>query len=381
MNKRRCNGDGTFTKLKSGTWRVQFMDGYHEDGKRKIISLSAPTKGEARQKMIIYLSAKEEGAVYLGEEANFAEWAALWYADYRSEVKPSTYSNYKYTLNTLVAQFGKRPLAQIRQMEINRFLNDLSAKGFSNSKISKCKAMLIQIFNSAEANDLITRNPALHAKIANGKQRMILDSETEKDAFTEAEVSGMIDHLPDNLLGNSILLLIGSGMRVQELLALEKNDIAEDGSTIRITKAIETVNGMPQLGPPKSKRSRRTIPIPEDFRFFARRIRELGGGEHIWESSRESKLYSVGTFRRRYYTAIKKIPDVRPLSPHCCRHTYVTRLQEKGVSLELIARLAGHSQITTTDHYAHTSIATLADTVSVLNNTTSSPVKENTNNV
>ena len=160
--------------------------------------------------------------------------------------------------------------------------------------------------------------------------------------------------------------MIGTGMRTQELLALTKEDIAVDGSFVRINKAIEMVDGHPQLGPPKSKRSRRTIPVPPDYYFFARRLRTLGGTNYIWESHREDKLYSVGTFRKKYYEALKNIPGVRLLSPHCCRHTYVTRLQEKGVSIDLIARLAGHARISTTEGYAHASIDTLAGAVNVL---------------
>lgn len=301
------------------------------------------------------------------QDVCFEDWANTWYQDYQSEVQPSTYSNYRYTLNALIKHFGRRPLQSIKQIDINRFLDELSADGLSHSMISKCKAMLTQIFNSAIANELVIRNPAAVAKV----KRKLATAEDEdvaaKDAFTEAEVQALIDNLKDDLLGNSILLMIGSGMRTQELLALTKDDIAADGSRISITKAIEMVDGIPRLGPPKSKRSRRVIPIPEDYRFFAKRLRALGGKDYIWEGSDDGTLYGVGCFRRRYYTALKQIPGVRKLSPHCCRHTYVTRLQEKGVSIEVVARLAGHSSISMTDHYTHTSLESLAGFVSVLN--------------
>ena len=74
----------------------------------------------------------------------------------------------------------------------------------------------------------------------------------------------------------------------------------------------------------------------------------------------------MGSFRRRYYYAIGQIEGVRKLSPHCCRHTYVTRLQAKGVPIEIIAQLAGHSEIQTTTTYTHTSLETLSGAVAVL---------------
>lgn len=75
----------------------------------------------------------------------------------------------------------------------------------------------------------------------------------------------------------------------------------------------------------------------------------------------------MGSFRNRYHTALNAIPDVRKLTPHCCRHTYVTQLQAKGVPLETIAKLAGHSDVETTGLYLHLSEATLAQAVEVLN--------------
>ena len=80
-----------------------------------------------------------------------------------------------------------------------------------------------------------------------------------------------------------------------------------------------------------------------------------------------SSLYGVGSFRRRFYTALKNVGQVRKLSPHCCCHTYVTMLQANGVPMETIATLTGHSDIKTTEGYLHQSADTLAKAVEVLN--------------
>ena len=58
---------------------------------------------------------------------------------------------------------------------------------------------------------------------------------------------------------------------------------------------------------------------------------------------------------------------MRKLFPNCCRHTHSTPLQAKGVSIEMVARILGHENIQTTEHYTHTQISTLAAAVSVLN--------------
>ena len=154
---------------------------------------------------------------------------------------------------------------------------------------------------------------------------------------------------------------------LQELLALRPEDISEDGSVIHVEYAVKMVNGVPQLGPPKSVRSRRTIPIPEQFCPYVRYLREHSGTPYVWTRSGGNPLYGVGSFRRRFYTALKNVGQVRKLSPHCCRHTYVTMLQANGVPMETIAALTGHSDIKTTEGYLHQSADTLAKAVEVLN--------------
>ena len=99
--------------------------------------------------------------------------------------------------------------------------------------------------------------------------------------------------LPDDMIGNSIRALLGSGMRVQELLALRQEDIDTDGATIRITKAVEMVDGKPVLGSPKSEHSNRVIPIPEYYRSAVRYIREHGSKIYLWISRRENFLCSI----------------------------------------------------------------------------------------
>ena len=130
---------------------------------------------------------------------------------------------------------------------------------------------------------------------------------------------------------------------------------------------MKMVNGVPQLGPPKSIRSRRTIPIPEQFCQYVRYLREHSGTPYVWTCPGGNPLYGVGSFRRRFYTALKNVGQVRKLSPHCCRHTYVTMLQASGVPMETIAALTGHSDIKTTEGYLHQSADTLVKAVDVLN--------------
>lgn len=360
---KNCNGSGTYIHLKNGDWKVKAMDGYHDDGKRRYVSFTAPTKGEAKQLLFEYFERKKNSPEGFENGTPFCDWADAWYADYKSQVAPSTYSGYKYTLKILEAAFQTSFLDKILPMDINRFFDRLAAQNYSHSAISKCRSMLIQIFDAAEANRLITYNPARKAKIVKDPN----ESAVQKDAFTDEEVERILKHHQDDLMGNSICFLVGTGIRVQELLALRPESIAENGSAVSIERAIKMVDGVPVLGPTKSKKSKRIVPIPEDFQPYALYLRNHGGQAFIWCSNRPDLLCSTGVFRKRYYRALSEIGEVRLLSPHCCRHTYVTRLDARDVPLDRIARLVGHSSVSTTMIYDHTRLETLAETVKVLN--------------
>ena len=347
------------------------MDGYTSEGKRRRVSFFGNTKKEVVDQVREFQTQRESN-IAISREMTFQEWSEVWYSNYEEQVQPSTYCNYRYTLNILQAKFGKQKLASILPLNIERFLSELK-KSYSASQITKCRSMLIQVFDGADANGLILRNPARKAMPPRKKRTVLTipENESKKDAFSEEEVARILCNHHNTMMGNSICLMIGTGIREEEVVALMEADIPVDGSTLAINKAAQTVNGKSVLGPTKSAHSERVIPVPEDYREYAVYLREHGKHPFLWTRSDKNPLYSIRAFQRAYYKELETIPGVRRLSPHCCRHTYITRLQAKGVPMETIARLAGHSRIETTDKYLHTSDDVLQAAVSVLNSESS----------
>ena len=156
--------------------------------------------------------------------------------------------------------FYHRPLTVIRPIDIENFLKGMRRDGRSDSYISKARGMLYQIFQKAEANDLVRRNPVRLAE----KMRAS-GTAKRKEAFTTAEVAHLMKVLPDDRMGLSIRLLLGTGMRMQELLALEPQFIEEDGSVIHIRQAVKVVKGTVSIGSPKSKDSMLFLLYPFHF--------------------------------------------------------------------------------------------------------------------
>ena len=149
-----------------------------------------------------------------------------------------------------------------------------------------------------------------------------------------------------------IRLMLGTGMRSQELLALEPRHIEPDGSVIHIEQAINMQKGTATIGVPKSRDSYRNIPVPKSLRYCAVALRETGR-KYIWEARKVDQPCNPTYFRDQFRKALEAIPEVRLLTPHSCRHTYVSQMQALGVDLSTIQSIVGHADVSMTQHYLH----------------------------
>ena len=359
MPRKRSNGEGSLHKRSNGLWEWQIMVGYQPDGKRKMKSFYGRTQKEVKEKAAKYLE-DLRAAPQIGKEMCFSDWADVWYESMKGQVAEQTYESYQYTLNILKEYFREDRLIDIRAIDIENFLKKMTEDGRSHSYITKFRGMLFQIMKKAEANDLIRKNPVAYAD----KQKNT-GEKSEKDAFTAEEIRHLMKALPYDRMGMSIRLMLGTGMRTQEIMALEPKHIEEDGSCIHIRQAVTMVKGSPKIGPPKTKTSYRDIPVPSHLREIAKEFRNISE-QFIWHGE-EVPICNPSVFRKHFRKALIAAGKVRLLSPHCCRHTYVSQLQAQGVPLETIQSLTGHADVDMTEHYLHVQKEVKEDAAQKLN--------------
>lgn len=168
-------------------------------------------------------------------EITFSQWADAWYADYSYEVPKDVHWIANFYLKPMFSFFGDIPVFEIKNSDIDgyvdfiRFERDITPTGISRHLI-----ILNEIFSKAVEHGVIDKVPdasSLHVPAISRR----MDG-PPMDAYTSDDIAIMRESLPDNIIKHCILLLVGTGIRVQELLALTKDDIAPDGSWLDINK-------------------------------------------------------------------------------------------------------------------------------------------------
>lgn len=323
------------------------MVGWKENGKKNVKYFSGKTKEEVIRKSLecrrTYLGRSVYNKDYL-----FEEWSHIWFELHKDNITPTTQEGYKYTLRKLNEYFGKKKLTEIKAYDIDVFLKHLRAAGMATSTLAQYKGIMYMIMHKAEASDLIAKNPTRFTeKIRFHKKK------APKEAFSFEEVQILMRELPYDRIGISIRLLLATGMRTQELLALEPRHIAEDGSQIIVEQAVQLVKGTVFVGPVKTDCSARKIPLPTALWDCAKNLRTSTDKKFIWEEKKLNTPANPTFFRDEFKKAIEAIPGVRALTPHSCRHTYVSHLQALGVDVPTIQSLVGHADMEMTEYYLH----------------------------
>ena len=150
MSTKRCNGEGSITKRKDGRWECAIMIGFQKDGRRRRKSFYGKTRKEALDQMHTFMQKLEDEEITLSDtptikpSISFAAWSDIWYEGHKDKISGSTLQGYKYTLKTLKAKLGDRPVNSIKAMDIEELLRSLQREGKSDSYLAKARGMLYQ---------------------------------------------------------------------------------------------------------------------------------------------------------------------------------------------------------------------------------------------
>jgi integrase len=202
----------------------------------------------------------------------------------------------------------------------------------SRATINKNLRTLRAVFRHAVNDGLMERNPF------DGVRRL-REAARPIRVLDAAEVRALMDACPDLRWRGLIFLAATTGLRLGELLRLEWQDVdmATGTLTVRSTDA----------APTKSGRSRQA-PLVPDALALLREMRASAPGPRVFVTDDGTPM--VNNVQRDFH-CIARRAGVRPCTIHDLRRTFITALQQAGVPLRTVQRLAGHASAETTLRY------------------------------
>ena len=178
-----------------------------------------------------------------------------------------------------------------------------------------------------------------------------------------------------------ITLAINTGARISELLALTYNDIKPDSIVINkqvsekpVFKDGKTSGHELTIDTTKSENSVRSIPITEEtYALFETHKKwheaEMKKNHYTTDyvfTTETGNLYNKCSLRHTL-DRIHEYAGVPQYGFHAYRHTFGTRLASKGVALQTLSSLMGHSDIsTTTQYYINVPVAEKVEAIKAL---------------
>ena len=343
---RRGNGEGTiYYSEKLNKWVGQVTVGKKTDGSLNRKSVYGNTRKEVKEKITKALNDIQQNTYIEKNDITLSALVTEVVEDKKksNEIISSTYNRAKYTLKIITNNdIGNMPIRKITAKNIKDFLQ--SNTHYSESTIKKVYQLLGQTFRRAVERNYIIRNPMLFEETRRPKS----DKESEKvEALTIDEEKKLLKALSNetSIYKSIVLLMLFTGMRVGEVLALSWDDIDKKYINVKQTLTRDD-DGKVILGEKtKTPKGIRQLTITNNVKKILDNIPKTN--EFLFPNITPRAVHD-------YITKINAINCIKNhIHPHMLRHTYATRCIEAGINVKVLQKKLGHKNIQTTlDTYA-----------------------------
>lgn len=245
---------------------------------------------------------------------------------------PKTIAYYEATLQNMESWLSK-PIAHVSSDDLRQYLSEYELeRGSSKVTIDNIRRILSSFFSWLEDEDYIVKSPVR-------KIKRVKTAVKAKETLSDEELEALRDSCDSKRDLAMVDLLASTGMRVGELIRLDIDDVDIQGRECVVTG--------------KGNKQR---PVYFDARTKLHlaaylESRKDGNPALFVSLNGRTQRLSVCTVEKRI-KALGERAQIGRVHPHKFRRTLATHAIDKGMPIEQVQRLLGHSKIETTMHYA-----------------------------
>lgn len=336
---RRGHNEGNIRQRADGRWEVRLSAGIdYKTGKPRRTSTCCNTRQEAIA--ILQQQAHEVRTQGWRDpmSVTLGEWYEYWLDTYMKDtVKQSTYASYRSYLNKHFCVLGKILLKKLEPHILQEFYNyKFREEGLSPKTLRNYHMALHKCLQQAMKERLLIYNPCDAVTLPGGEK-------PEISVFTNDQQRALVQASYRHRYGVFIRLDLCTGLRMGELLALKWEDIDFSTAQLHVRRTInrlakyEAHDGENKteivFGTPKTKNSRRTIPLTRTMADELTRWKQQQAQDKILAGDKYTDdgfivtnefghYFEQKTFKD-YYDRLLKDADIGHFTFHALRHPYV----------------------------------------------------------
>ncbi len=232
-------------------------------------------------------------------------------------IEPNVSKNVLNSHNMAKMRFdrmGNAPIVKLKADQLQDWMDNIDLSPGSKKRL---KSTMIQLWKYAIKNDIVNKNYAesieIHEKV-----------EKTGKVFTEKEISILWDEV-DNPVAQWILILMYTGMRIGELLAMTTDTIYLDKHYM--VGGLKSEAGTDRVIPLHDK----ILPLVE---------KQMGKAKYLMRDEKGRKLsYAKALEQFKMFMMEHKWEHL----PHDTRKTAVSMMHSSGIPIEVIRVIVGHS--------------------------------------
>lgn len=368
---KRANGEGSIYQRKDGRWTAATYVLTLDGGRRRRQIYGATRKAVSKQ--LGELNSKTDRGIPAAVDSWTVEsYATRWLEEITpTTLRPSTRANYAWVIRKyIVPLLGRNKLRGLRPDHVRKLHSEVLELSSSPSTVQLAHAVLRSMLSEAMREQYVDRNVALLTRPPRIEKADVVP-------WLAPEATTFLESVDGHPFAGLFTLALALGMRRGELLGLRWQDVDLNERKLHVRQTVQRLGRGEGLvmGPPKTARSRRSIPLPQlcvDALIARRRVQDEDR-RVIREGWTELDLVfttTIGTvvepsnLRRSFNRAIK-LTGLRQIRFHDLRHTCASLLLAQGVPMRVVMEILGHSTMSiTSDLYTHVSPNATATAVS-----------------